>query len=100
MAISNRVLGKQRRWQRWWRARKRAMATRDEGGGRATARRAKATSMSVMAMVTGVVCNKEEARGRVMSKAMRVVGDKEGKGSKATATARRMVGKRWQQLNH
>jgi hypothetical protein len=66
----------------------------DEGGGRATARRAKATSMRAMATVTGVVCDKEEARerARVMPNAMRVVGDKEGEGSKATATATRVVG--------
>ena len=65
-----------------------------------TATRAKATSMRVMATVTGVACNKEDARVRVMPKAMRVVRDKEGEGSKATATATatatRVVGERWQ----
>ena len=52
--------------------------------------------MRAMATVTGVVCNKEEARARVMPKAMRVVRDKEGEGSKATATATRVVGEQWQ----
>jgi len=63
----------------------------DEGGGRATATRAKVTAMRAMVMVTGVACNKE-ARARVMPKAMRVVLDKEGEGSKATATATRVAG--------
>ena len=52
----------------------------DEGGGRATARRAKATSIRVMVTVTGVVCDKEEARARVMPKAMRDGGRRRGRG--------------------
>ena len=54
--------------------------------------------MRVMATVTGVACDKEEARVRVMPKAMRVVRDEEGEGSKATATATatRVVGEQWQ----
>jgi hypothetical protein len=67
----------------------------DEGGGRATATKAKATSMRAMAAVTGVACNKEEARARVLPKVMRVVRDEEGEGSKATATATRVVGEQW-----
>jgi hypothetical protein len=67
----------------------------DEGGGRAIATRAKVTAMRAMVMVTGVVCDKE-ARARVMPKAMRVVHVKEGGGSKATATATRVAGERWQ----
>jgi hypothetical protein len=43
----------------------------------------------------GVACDKE-ARVRVMPKAMRVVHDEEGEGSKATATATRVAGERWQ----
>ena len=35
----------------------------DKGGGRATAKRAKVTSMRVMAMVTKVACIKEEREG-------------------------------------
>ena len=66
----------------------------DEDGGRATATREKATSMRAMATVTGVACDKE-ARVRVMPKAMRVVGDEEGEGSKATATATRVASERW-----
>ena len=46
--------------------------------------------MRAMATVNGVACNKE-ARVRVMQKVMRVVGDEEGKGSKATATATRVA---------
>ena len=46
----------------------------DEGGGRATATRAKVTAMRAMVTVTGVACDKE-ARGRMMPKAMRVVRD-------------------------
>ena len=46
----------------------------------------------LMATVTGVACDKEEARVRVMPKAMRVVRDKEGESSKATATATRVMG--------
>ena len=65
----------------------------NEGGGQATATRAKATSMRLMATVTGVACDKEEARVRVMPKVMRVVRDEEGEGSKATATATRVAGK-------
>jgi len=62
----------------------------NEGGGQATA-------MRVMATVTGVACDNKEARARVMPKAMRVVRDEEGEGSKATATATRVVGgERWQ----
>ena len=56
----------------------------------------KVTSMRAMVTVTGVACNKEEARARVRPKAMRVVCDKEGEGSKATVTATRVVGERWQ----
>jgi hypothetical protein len=67
----------------------------DEGGGRATATRAKVTGMRAMVTVTGVTCNKE-ARARVMPKEMRVVRNEEGKGSKATATATRVAGERWQ----
>ncbi len=67
----------------------------DEGGGRATATRAKTTAMRAMVMVTGVACDKE-ARARVMMKAMRVVRDEEGVGSKAMATATRVAGERWQ----
>ena len=58
--------------------------------------RAKATSMRAMATVTGVAWDKEETRARVMPKAMRVVRNEEGEGSKATATATRVVGERWQ----
>ncbi len=52
-------------------------------------------------MMTGAACDKE-ARVRVMPKAirmMRVVGDEEGRGSMATETATRVVGKQlqWQQ---
>ena len=50
--------------------------------------------MRAMATVTGVACDKEEAR--VMPMAMRVVRDEEGEGSKATATATRVVGEQWQ----
>ena len=46
----------------------------DEGGGRATAMRTKATKMRVMAVVTGVACDKV-VRTWVMLKAMRVVGN-------------------------
>ncbi len=67
----------------------------DEGGRQATATRAKVTAMRAMVTVTGVVCNKE-ASVRVMPKAMRVVRNKEGESSKATATATRVAGKRWQ----
>ena len=70
----------------------------DEGGGQAIATRAKATAMRAMGTVTGVACDKE-ARVRVLPKAMRmmrVVGDEEGKGSMATATETRVVGKRLQ----
>ena len=67
----------------------------DEGGGQATAMRAKVTAMRVMVTVTGVACDKE-ARARVMPKAMRVVRDEEGEGSKTTATVTRVVGERWQ----
>jgi hypothetical protein len=49
--------------------------------------------MRAMVTVTGVECNKE-ARARVMPKAMRVMRDKEGEGSKATATATRVAGER------
>jgi hypothetical protein len=48
-----------------------------------------------MVTVTGVACDKE-ARARVMPKAMRVVCDEEGEGSKATATATRVAGEQWQ----
>jgi hypothetical protein len=48
--------------------------------------------MRAVATVTGVACDKEEVRARVMPKAMRVVRDKEGEGSKATETATRVVG--------
>jgi hypothetical protein len=48
-----------------------------------------------MVTVTGLECDKE-ARVRVMPKAMRVVGDEEGEGSKAMATATRVVGERCQ----
>jgi hypothetical protein len=68
----------------------------NEGGRRATATKAKATSMRGMVLVTGVACDKEEAGARVMPKAMRVVRDEEGKGSKATATATGVVGEQWQ----
>jgi hypothetical protein len=51
--------------------------------------------MRVMVTMTGVVCDKE-VRARVMPKAMRSAGDEEGEGSKATATATRVVGVRWQ----
>ena len=54
--------------------------------------------MRVMGTVTGVVCDKE-AQVRVMPKAMtmmRVVGDEEGEGSMATATATRVVGEQLQ----
>jgi hypothetical protein len=67
----------------------------DEGGGQATAIRAKVTAMRAMVTVTGVACDKE-SRARVMPKAMRVVHDKEGKGSKARVTATRVAGERWQ----
>ena len=68
----------------------------DEGGGRATATRAKVTAIRrAMVAVTGVACDKE-VRARVMPKAMRVVRDEEGEGSKATATATRVAGERWQ----
>jgi hypothetical protein len=46
-------------------------------------------------LLMGVACDKE-ARVRVMPKAMRVVHDEEGEGSKATATATRVAGERWQ----
>jgi hypothetical protein len=67
----------------------------DEGGGLATATRAKVTAMRAIVTVTGVVCDKE-ARARVMPKAMRVLRDEEGEGSKATATVTRVAGERWQ----
>jgi hypothetical protein len=67
----------------------------DEGGGRATATMVKVTGMRVMVTVIGVVCNKE-ARVRVMPKAMRVVRNEEGEGSKATATVTRVAGEQWQ----
>ena len=68
----------------------------DEGGGRATATRAKVTAMRrVVVTLTGVACDKE-TRVRVMPKAMRVVRNEESEGSKATATATRVVGERWQ----
>ena len=51
--------------------------------------------MRAMVTVTGVACDKE-ATVRVMPKAMRVVRDKEGEGSKGMATATRVVGERWQ----
>ena len=51
----------------------------DEGGGRATATRAKVTAMRAMMTVTGVACGKE-VRARVMPKAMRVVRNEEGEG--------------------
>ena len=51
--------------------------------------------MRAMVTVTGVACEKE-ARARVMPKAMRVVRDKEGEGSKATVTATRVAEERWQ----
>jgi hypothetical protein len=67
----------------------------DEGVGRATATRAKVTAMRAMVAVTGVACDKE-ARSRVMPKTMRLVRAEEGEGSKATATATRVAGERWQ----
>ena len=67
----------------------------NEGGGLATATRAKVTAMRAIVTVTGVVCDKE-ARARVMPKAMRVLRDEEGEGSKATATVTRVAGERWQ----
>ena len=67
----------------------------DKGGGRATATRAKVTAMRAMVTVTGVACDKE-ARARVMPNAMGVVRNEEGKDSKATATATRVAGERWQ----
>jgi hypothetical protein len=51
----------------------------NEGGGRATATRAKVTAMRAMVTVTGVACDKE-ARARVMPKAMRVMRDKRQRG--------------------
>jgi hypothetical protein len=44
-----------------------------------------------MVTVAGVACYKE-ARVKVMPKAMRVVRDEEGEGSKAMATATRVAG--------
>jgi len=66
----------------------------DKGGVRATATRAKVIAMRAMVTVTGVACDKE-ARPSVIPKAMRVVHDEEGEGSKATATATRVAGERW-----
>ena len=51
--------------------------------------------MRAMVTVTGVACDKE-ARARVMPKAMRVVRDEKGKGSKATVTSTRVVEEQWQ----
>ena len=74
----------------------------NEDGVQVKATRANATATRAMViMVTGAACNKE-ARVRVMPKAirmMRVVGDEEGRGSMATATATRVVGEQlqWQQ---
>jgi hypothetical protein len=67
----------------------------DKGGGQVTATRAKVTAMRAMVTVTGVACDKE-ARARVMPKAMRVVRDEEGEGSKATVTSTRVVEEQWQ----
>jgi hypothetical protein len=97
MVMAKRMAGERRR--RRWRdvaGNNESDGDGDEGGGRATAMRAKATSMRAMATVTGVAWDKEETRVRVMPKAMRVVRNEEGEGSKATATATRVVGERWQ----
>jgi hypothetical protein len=97
MVMAKRVAGeRQQRRQRGSGGRQKSNGDGNEGGRRATATRVKVTSMRAMATVTGVACDKEEARARVMPKAMRVVCDKEGKGSKATVTATRVVGERWQ----
>jgi TPP-dependent trihydroxycyclohexane-1,2-dione (THcHDO) dehydratase len=71
------------------------MAMRVAGEQQQRGRRAKVTAMRAMMTVTGVVCDKE-ARARVMPKAMRVVRNEEGEGSKAMATATRVAGERWQ----
>ena len=97
MVMAKRVAGERRRGDGTMVAgNKESNGNGDKGGGRATTTRAKATSMRAMATVTGVACDKEEARARVMPKAMRVVRDEEGEGSKAMATAKRVVGERWQ----